>query len=65
MKLTNVQRLGITQAHQEVRTIIGATVCGECGFMLLPTQFPKNWEDVAYARATHVEELIAALEEEK
>lgn len=64
MKLTNVQKLGITRAHQEVRKIIGATVCGECGFMLVPTRFPKSWEEVAYARAAHVEELIAVLEEE-
>lgn len=65
MKLTNAQKLAITLAHQQVRVIIGANVCGECGFMLLPTEKPRKWEDVAYARAAHVEELIDALERDE
>lgn len=61
MKLTNAEKLAITLEHEETRRIIGATVCGACGFMLLPTD-SSSWEDVAYARAAHVAELIEARE---
>lgn len=64
MKLTNTQKLEITLEHQAVRRIIGAKVCGSCGFMLVPRE-NADWEDVAYARAAHVQELIEALERDK
>ncbi|NAZ17897.1 hypothetical protein GT020_17790 [Glutamicibacter soli] len=64
MKLTNAEKLAITVEHQRIRKILGATICGCCGF-LLTTSPNSPWEDVAYARAAHVDELIEALERDE
>ena len=61
MKLTDAQKLQLTLDHQDITKIIGATICARCGFLLVPKE-RAAWEEIAYARAAHVDEIIAALE---